>query len=140
MAKNKTVPNSLSATEFLAAVADSGQRADCAALNELMVSVTGHPPVMWGATMVGYGQYAYTYASGRSGEWFETGFSPRKGKLSVYLTSGVVRHAELLRRLGKHQTAKSCLYIRALADVDLEVLRQLIERSVAYTRAGDVVL
>ena len=136
MAKNKTIPTRGPATEYLASLEDEKQRATSTALDEMMRTATGKPAVMWGPSIVGYGHLTYAYDSGRSGEWFEAGFSPRKGKISLYLVSGLDALADLLGNLGKYKTGKSCLYIRELADVDPEVLRSVIERSVTLTRAG----
>ncbi len=122
----------------MAGLADSEQRADSVRLSTLMSLITGKPAVMWGPSIVGFGSYSYVYASGRKGEWLETGFSPRRGKLSIYLMDGVARHQTLLEQLGKHKTAKSCLYLRRLKDVDEDVLRILLEASVGNVRAGDI--
>ena len=131
MAENKTQPTDEPVAGFLARVADPQRRADCEAVLAMMRRASGVEPVMWGASMVGFGRYQYRYASGRSGDWPVVAFSPRKGELSVYIMPGFERHAHLMRRLGPHKTGKSCLYLKRLADVDLDVLRQLIEASVA---------
>jgi hypothetical protein len=123
---NKTQATTASAAAFVAAIADAGVRADSEALLRLMRKATGQEPVMWGPAMVGFGRYSYTYDSGRSGEWFAVGFSPRKANISLYLMAGFDGHKALLGRLGKHTVAKSCLYVKRLADVDLAVLEQLI--------------
>ncbi len=101
----------------------------------LMKRVTGEEPVMWGDSIVGFGSYHYRYASGREGDWPLAGFSPRKRALTVYIMSGFAKHDQLLSRLGKHATGKSCLYINRLEDVDMEVLRELVECSVAEVSA-----
>lgn len=85
---------------------------------------------MWGSSIVGFGSYHYRYESGREGNWFRTGFSPRKNDLTIYCVSGVKRHPELLKKLGKFKTGVSCLYLKRLADVDLKVLENLIESSI----------
>lgn len=123
---NKTQATTASAAAFVGAITDTGLRADCEALLRIMRKATGQDPVMWGPAMVGFGRYSYTYDSGRSGEWFAVGFSPRKANLTLYLMAGFDRHTALLGRLGKHTVAKSCLYVKRLADVDLAVLEQLI--------------
>jgi hypothetical protein len=86
---------------------------------------------MWGGAIVGFGTYHYVYASGHGGDWPVVAFSPRKNDLTVYLMPGFEQHASLLQRLGRHKTGKSCLYLKRLADVDVDVLRQLIDASVA---------
>jgi hypothetical protein len=99
-----------------------------------MKRVTGAEPRLWGAVMVGFGSYHYRYESGREGDWFVTGFSPRKGNLTLYIMAGFDRYPELLERLGKFKTGKSCLYVKKLADVDEQVLVELIAASVDHMR------
>jgi hypothetical protein len=132
MAELKTHPSDASVEAFLAAVADPARREDCRTLLELMSRATGEPARMWGASMVGFGSYHYRYASGREGDWFLAGFSPRKNDLTVYVMAGFERYPELMTRLGKHKTGKSCLYLRGLADVDLAVLEELVAASAAH--------
>ena len=100
----------------------------------MMREATGRRAKMWGSSMVGYGSYRYRYASGREGEWFECGFSPRARDITLYIMPGFAKYTGLIKKLGKHRTGKSCLYIRALADVDTGVLQQLITESVAEMR------
>lgn len=135
MAQNKTAPTDGSVQAFLQTV-DEKRRADCDALLALMQDVTGEPPVMWGASMIGFGSYHYTYASGREGDSFVVGFAPRKQNLVLYIMAGFEQYDALLARLGKHTTGKACLYIKRLADVDQAVLRELVSQSVAYMRAS----
>ena len=97
-----------------------------------MEDITGEQAVMWGPSIVGFGLYHYKYASGREGDFMRCGFSPRKQDLTVYIMSGFKEYGDLLSKLGKHKTSVSCLYLKKLADVDLAVLREMIERSVAY--------
>ena len=104
--------------------------ADCRIISKLMKKATGEEPKMWGASIVGYGRYAYEGASGRSGEWMITGFSPRKTNLTVYIMMGFEKEAALMKKLGKHTTGKSCLYIKRLSDVDLKLLEELIVNGV----------
>lgn len=132
MAENKTQPTDASVREFLDGVENEARRADAKRVLELMREVTGEEPRMWGPSIVGFGAYRYRYESGREGDWFLAGFSPRKSNLVVYIMSGFPRHAELMERLGKHRTGKSCLYIHQLADVDLDVLRELVRRSAEH--------
>jgi hypothetical protein len=91
---------------------------------------------MWGSSIVGFGEYHYKGKSGREGEWFITGFSPRKGNMTIYLSSGVNRHPDLLQKLGKHKTGVGCLYINKLADVDTKVLEEIIKKGIAEMPAG----
>jgi hypothetical protein len=132
MAENKTKPTDVSVTEFLTKVEDPQQRADSKVLVEMMTRITGRKPKMWGPTIVGFGQYHYTYLSGREGDAPLAGFSPRKAEFSIYLHSGDEGRSErdsLLERLGKHRMGKGCLYVKRLAQVDLDVLEQLVRNS-----------
>lgn len=132
MAELKTKPNEQSVTAFLQAVPDERKREDSFAILELMKEVTGQEPKMWGDSIVGFGNYHYKYATGREGDWFVTGFSPRKQNLTLYIMSGFDEYEALLTQLGKYKTGNACLYINKLADVDREVLKELIEKSVAH--------
>ncbi|PWB62351.1 MAG: hypothetical protein C3F16_06745 [Betaproteobacteria bacterium] len=131
MAEAKTRPTKASVAAFLAAVPDEQRRKDGQAVAKLLREVTGEKPVLWGSNIVGFGTYVYRYADGREGEWPIVGFSPRKSELVVYVMPGFERYADLLARLGKHRTGKSCLYLKKLADVDLAVLKEIVSRSVA---------
>jgi hypothetical protein len=135
MAELKTTETEASVAAFLATVADAQRREDCRRVLEIMRSATGVEPKMWGDSIVGFGSYHYRYESGREGDWFVTGFSPRKSSLTLYIMAGFDRYEALLSRLGKHSTGKSCLYIRRLADVDEAALRQLVAASVQHMRA-----
>ncbi len=131
MAEAKTQPTTANAWEFIAGIPDPQRRQDCLAVAELMQEVSGEAPVMWGESMVGFGKYAYKYASGRTGEWPRVGFASRKDALTLYFCGYLENHADLLARLGKHKVGKGCLYIKRLSDVDAGVLRELVARSVA---------
>ncbi|HYN25136.1 MAG TPA: DUF1801 domain-containing protein [Pyrinomonadaceae bacterium] len=130
MAEAKTKPTEESVSGFLKKLSDKSRREDCLTVLELMKDVTGEEPKMWGSSIVGFGRYRYKYESGREGEWMITGFSPRKSDLTLYIMPGFEPVSELMARLGKHKTGKSCLYIKKLADVDLGVLRKIVEKSV----------
>ena len=134
MSAAKTIRTEASVEKFLEQVENPVRRADSRALLELMREVTGEKAVMWGDSIVGFGSYHYVYASGREGDWPLTGFSPRKQNLAVYIMTGFSGHEDLMARLGKHRTGKSCLYINKLADVDLDVLRKLVRGSVQAMR------
>jgi hypothetical protein len=136
-AEPKTKPTSVSPAAFIKQVADERRRKDCQELVALMRGVTGHPPKMWGSSIVGFDRYHYKYASGREGESLLTGFSPRKQNLVLYLGPGIENEA-LMARLGKHKAAKGCLYLTRLDDVDRNVLRTLVEESVAIMRKQSV--
>lgn len=129
MTANKTQATAASVDSYLAAIADEAARADGRALVALMRKVTREPPVMWGAGIVGFGRYHYRYDSGREGDMCRIGFAVRKNDLTIYITDGFEHHAALLAQLGRHKTAKVCLYIKRLADVDAAVLERLIAAS-----------
>jgi hypothetical protein len=123
---------------FLAGVPDEQRREDAHRLCAMMRDITGEPPTMWGASIVGFGAYHYRYASGREGDSPLAGFSPRRQHLVIYLIGGFEsRHRAVLARLGPHQTGKGCLYIRRLDAVDREALRELIDRSVRVRKGVD---
>ena len=134
MASNKTMPTDQSVEAFLSAVPDERKREDCWSLLGLMKSITGEDPRMWGSSMVGFGQYHYRYASGREGDFFLTGFSPRKSALAVYIMPGCARYESQMKRMGSHRTGKSCLYLKSLETIDRAVLEDIIRDSVAYMR------
>ena len=129
MAKNKTRETDASVEAFLAGVENETRRRDSQVLLDLFGEITQERPRMWGTSLIGYGQYHYRYDSGREGDFFRLGFSPRKNAMTVYIMPGFDQYESLLNRLGKHKTGKSCLYINKLADVDLDVLRHLAEAS-----------
>ena len=134
MAHNKTKPTQRKVSEFIAGIEDKRKRADCRELMKLMSEITGNRAKMWGPSIVGYGKYHYKYASGREGDFFLTGFSPRKQALTIYIISGFELNPELMEKLGKFKTGKSCLYVKSLDDIDRSALAQLVEESVAYMR------
>lgn len=123
---NKTVTSNRSVDDFLDSVDDPQRREDARAVCEMMRELTGEAATMWGTSIVGFGRYHYRYDSGREGDFMCVGFSPRKQNLSLYIMPGFEGQADLLERLGKHRTGKSCLYINRLSDVDESVLKSLI--------------
>lgn len=130
MAKLKTKRNQGSVVDFLQSVPDKRKREESFAFLELMEEITGQKPQMWGDSIIGFGNYHYKYASGREGDWFVTGFSPRKQNLTLYIMSGFDDYDVLMKKLGKFKTGKSCLYINKLEDIDVAVLKELIQKSV----------
>lgn len=134
MSEAKTQPTTASVSEFIAAQTNATRRADCEQLLAMMQKATGENAVMWGPSIVGFGSYSYTYASGRSGDWPLVAFSPRKNDLTVYLMEGVLEQAELLAKLGPHKTGKVCLYLKRLEGLDLKVLERMINTSVKAMR------
>ncbi len=133
---NKTKPTKLSPRAFLRSVDHPKRRADGLALLPFFNQVTSLKPKMWGSSMIGYGRYHYKYDSGREGEFFLTGFSPRKTALTIYVMPGYRDMSENLARLGKHKIGKSCLYINKLDDIDLDVLEEIVLEGLTYMRAN----
>lgn len=134
MPEQKTKPSDASVESYIAAIEDPVRRQDCLTLLALMQEVTGVQPRLWGTSMVGFGAYHYKYASGHEGDSFLTGFASRKSDLTLYLYAGLEQQGDLLAQLGKHKAGKGCLYLKRLADVDLKVLKELVERSVRLLR------
>lgn len=138
--KQKTQAHTGDVDEFLSRLDDPAKRADSQELIELMRDVSGEGPVLWG-TMIGFGQYHYRYPTGREGDAFLVGFSPRKAEFSIYLMGTyfpdeTARREQLLAKLGKHRMGKACLYVKRLSDIDMGVLRELAETSVRTLRAA----
>ena len=134
MAELKTRQNDASVSTFLGAIEDKQRRMDARKISAMMRAATGSRAKMWGTAIVGFGSYHYKYASGREGDWHLVGFSPRKENLTLYIMPGFAGFEELMAKLGRYKTGKSCLYIRQLDDVDEAVLRKLIDGSVASMR------
>lgn len=133
MAENKTKATAASVGTYLQAIADPERRADCEALSAMMSRATGCEAVMWGSSIVGFDVHRYPLANGKQGEICLVGFASRKGDIAVYGMDSVLDQAG---RLGRCKTGKGCLYIRKLADVDVDVLAQLIGQAVAAKREG----
>jgi hypothetical protein len=134
MAELKTKQTEQSVDAHIDAIADEARRQDCRTLAALMSRVTGEEPRMWGSSLVGFGSYHYKYASGHEGDAMLTGFASRKADLTLYIMPGFEGHESLLARLGKHKAGKSCVYVKRLADIDLDVLAELVKRSVEEVR------
>lgn len=129
-AEPKTKPTDASVADFIAAVENPVRRADAEVIRVMLEEVTGEKPVMWGPSIVGYGSYR-----GPTGDWPIIGFSPRKAQMVLYIMRGFAEYGALLERLGKHKTGGGCLYVSRLSDIDLAVLREMAEKSVADMRA-----
>lgn len=144
MGELKTQENDSDVEAFLNTVPDVGRREDARTMLELMREVTGQPAKMWGSSMIGFDRYFYRYDSGREGSFFVTGFSPRKANLVVYIMPGYGSADHHLDKLGKHRIGKSCLYLLRLSDIDLDVLRTMLEESIELMRerypTGDAAL
>jgi len=137
MAELKTKLNKASVDKFLRGVKDEQTRRDCFKILEIMRKASKAEPGMWGSSIVGFGNYHYKYASGREGDWFIIGFSPRKQNLTLYFMGGFEGHEALLKRLGKHSLGKGCLYIKRLEDVDIKVLEEFVTKSVKRMAKSD---
>ena len=126
MAELKTKPNEASVEEYLNSIAPEQKQVDCRQIYDWMKEIVGEDGIMWGTSIVGFGNYHYKYKSGREGDWFLTGFAARKQAITIYSMTYLDRMEEILNRLGKYKTGKGCLYIKKLEDVDTEVLKELI--------------
>jgi hypothetical protein len=124
--KIQTVPTDSDVAEFLARLDDDQQRRNSETLVEIMQKISDKPPVMWGPAIIGFGSHHYKYASGREGDMPEIAFSPRKGKLTLYILDNAEKYPEIRKRLGKYTSSKACIYIKKLSDVDIKVLEELI--------------
>jgi hypothetical protein len=137
MPSQKTLPSEHGVDVFLSSVPGEARREDAQKLAGLLTEWTGEPPVMWGTSIVGFGSYRYRYDSGHEGTAALVGFAPRKANLVLYLVGGVQeRYPELLRQLGPHKVGKGCLYLKHLDEVNLEVLRSLVDRTVRVHRGA----
>lgn len=135
MAELKTKKNEASVEDFLNKIEDKAIGNDCKKIIEIMQKATNSEPKMWGGSIVGFGSYHYKYQSGREGDWMLVGFSPRKQNLTLYIMDGFTKYGELMSKLGKHKTGKSCLYIKRLSDIDLHVLQELVLESIKGIQA-----
>ena len=123
--------------DYLATIDDEQTVSDSRILIDTMTRLTGHPPTLWNAGTIGFGSYHFKYDSGREGDAQAMSFYPRKGKFTVYLMDGTIRHAELLAKLGKHTTSRVCVYFKRLSDIDLPVLEQIVRDSYEYVMSQD---
>ena len=134
MAELKTQKNDASVEDFLHALENDTRRIDGFKILELMRGIAGDPGSMWGSSIVGFGEFSYTNTTGKENKWMITGFSPRKQNLTLYIMDGFDDYEKLLSKLGKYKTGKSCLYINKLADVDRDVLKELVKKSVEHMK------
>jgi hypothetical protein len=125
MAENKTKSTEADVDAYIQSLPDPKQRADSISLVTLMQKISGHPPKMWGPSMIGFGQYHYVYESGREGDMFRIGFAPRKGQIVLYIVDGHAKHEALMAKLGKFKTGKSCVYIKSLDVIDKNIFEEL---------------
>lgn len=131
MSEVKTKVNNASVEKFITTVKDEEQRKDCLALLDLMKKTTKEDPKMWGNSIVGFGTFHYKGKSGREGDWFVTGFSPRKPNMTVYFCLGFKHLAPQLKKLGKFKTSVGCLYFKKLSDIDMQVLKEMLKETKA---------
>lgn len=136
MAENKTKPTDVRPEDFVAELENDRRREDAGVLLQLMAEVSGETPKMWGPSIIGFGDHHYVYESGREGDTAVIAFSPRKANLVLYGLNSAPGSGELLARLGKHKESKACVYLNKLADVDLDVLRQLAKLNYEYYSTG----
>jgi hypothetical protein len=127
----KTKPNEGDVEAFLSSISNERRRREAYVLRDMMQDATGSEPLMYGSSIVGFGSSKIHYADGRTEDWFAVGFSPRSGKFSLYVLDEAEKHQDVLSRLGKHKTGKACLWVNKLDDIDLDVLREIIDRAVA---------
>ena len=130
--QNKTVETAQSVEKFIHAISDEKKRADSLDVLKMMTDISGEEPKMWGSSIVGFGKYHYKYESGREGDFMKIGFSPRKTSLTLYIMPGFDRYDELMQKLGKYKTGKSCLYVKKLEDIDRKVLEELMLASYEF--------
>ncbi len=133
MAKNITQPTAKSAASFIAALNNPAKEADARKILKMMQDISGHKPVMWGPSIIGFGKYHYKYESGHEGDAPMMGFSPRKQNFSLYVLGDFEKQEWLLSKLGKYKTGKVCLYINSLRDVDEKILQEIFKESWKHT-------
>ncbi len=130
MAELKTQPNDQSVEDFIDQVEPEWKRDDARELLKLITEIFGEKPVMWGDSIVGFGNYHYKYKSGREGDWFLAGFSPRKASTTIYMMGGFEGQEDDLKKIGKHKASVGCLYIKKLSDINIEILKKMTKRSI----------
>ncbi|MDZ4710246.1 MAG: DUF1801 domain-containing protein [Saprospiraceae bacterium] len=130
MAEIKTKPTDASVEDFINTVKEQQKREESFVILEMMKKATGEEPKMWGSSLIGFGNVRYkSPATGREVDWIRIGFSPRKANLTLYLSIGIQEHDEALKKLGKHKTGVGCLYINKLTDINIQVLKEMIDTS-----------
>ena len=130
LAEIKTKETSASVEDFINNVKDEQKRKDSFVILKMMKKATGEEPKMWGSSVIGFGNVRYkSPTTGREVDWLRIGFSPRKANLSLYISVGIKEHAAALKKLGKHKTGVGCLYINKLEDIDMKVLKGMIDAS-----------
>lgn len=135
MAENKTIETAASVEEFIASVPDDLKQKDCKEILKIFSDATGFEARMWGPAIIGFGRYHYKYESGREGDAPLAAFSPRKDAVVLYLSSVFDKRDELLQKFGKHKAGKGCIYLKRLSDVNVEVLKEMINASIRHTKS-----
>jgi hypothetical protein len=133
-AKVKTVETKNSVTDFINLIPDETKKSDCFNLIEFMKEQSGFEPKLWGPSIVGFSSYHYKYESGREGEAPLVAFSPRKSEISLYLSSSFENREELLQKFGKHKSAKACIYVKRLEDINISILKKMISLSIKHIK------
>jgi len=134
MSELKTQKNNNSVIDFLNTIENEQRKSDCYVLHDLFSQISGEKPYMWGTSIVGFGSYHYKSKSGREGDWFPIGFSPRKQNLAIYIIAGFKEYGEIMQDMGKFKTSVSCLYVNKLSDIKIEKLKLLVESSLKYMK------
>jgi len=132
MAELKTKKNDTPVEKFLKSIKEEQKRKDAFLLLDIIKEITGEHPKMWGSSVIGFGDYHYVYESGRNGDWFVTGFSPRKQHMTIYFCGGLTPLADSMKNLSKYKTGKGCLYFNKLADVDTTVLKSVLKKILSW--------
>ncbi|WP_174615053.1 DUF1801 domain-containing protein [Virgibacillus ihumii] len=130
----KTKPNDESVIDFIEQVESPKKREDAYRLLDIFTETSGYEATMWGPSIIGFGSYHYKYSTGHEGDAPLVGFSPRKARFSLYFATGDTDRENLLGKLGKHKAGKACVYVNKLADIDVEILKDLIRRSITFLR------
>jgi hypothetical protein len=131
----KTTETELSVKDFIKKIPDAQRQKDALAIVDIMEKQSGFPAKMWGPAIIGFGSYHYVYESGHEGDTPLVGFSPRKTEFALYLSSAFEKREELLKLFGKHKTAKACIYIKKIEDINVDVLKKMVAASLKYTKA-----
>jgi hypothetical protein len=134
MAKNKTIETENSVTDFLATISDAKRREDCMSIIDLLSKISDFEPKMWGTSIIGFGIYNYKYESGYAGNAPLAGLASKKNAITVYMASAFDQREELLSQLGKHKSSKACIYIQKLEDIDINILSQIVEKSIEHIK------
>jgi len=134
----KTTENEISVLDFINSVEEESKRKDSIELVKIMEEITNSPAKMWGPAIIGFGKYHYKYESGREADMLRVGFSPRKDALALYIGANSEENLDIISNLGKYKTGKSCLYVKKLSDINIEVLKEITKRGFERKQFGEV--